>query len=186
MNSLSDAREFYDPEVASSSGLHHVPSHPMRVPSARGMIRRDSCLPLHERNSLGTPGNVFESLLVRGEPSSAHFENSKNLASSSCGLRAVDRGKIKEQGEGMRQEPQSSTIPIPRLARNHATWNPCKSYWRNLFSKLYDGKSEKSNLGAASRKCPDSVDTSAGRSISIANYALSHYVFQSQSYGLKK
>ena len=26
---LNDAREFYDPETASSYGLSHVPSHPM-------------------------------------------------------------------------------------------------------------------------------------------------------------
>ena len=28
------------------------------------------------------------------------------------------------QGEGLRREPQSSTIPTPRFTRNHDTWNP--------------------------------------------------------------
>ena len=28
-----------------------------------------------------------------------------------------------KQGEGLRQEPQSSTIPSPRFTRNHDTWN---------------------------------------------------------------
>ena len=32
VNSLSDSREICDPETASSSGLSHVPSQPMRVP----------------------------------------------------------------------------------------------------------------------------------------------------------
>ena len=81
-------------------------------------------------------------------------KNSKNLASSSCGLRPLDTGKIMEQGEGVRREPQGSTILTPRFATNHA--EPFISHWRNVFSKLYDGKSEKSNLGAASRKIPRS------------------------------
>ena len=78
VNSLSDAKEFYDPETASSSGVSHVPS-------PRGMLSRDSCMQPDTRSTLGTSGNVFESLPARGEPSSAFFENLKNLASSSCG-----------------------------------------------------------------------------------------------------
>ena len=48
MNSLSDSRKFYDPETASSSGLSHVPCHPMSVPSPCGMLSPGSCLqPTH-------------------------------------------------------------------------------------------------------------------------------------------
>ena len=43
VNSWNDAQEFYDPETASSSGLSHVPSQPMSLPSPRGMISRESC-----------------------------------------------------------------------------------------------------------------------------------------------
>ena len=32
---LADAREFYDPETASTSGASHVPSQPMSIPSPR-------------------------------------------------------------------------------------------------------------------------------------------------------
>ena len=85
VNSLSDAKEFYDPETASSSGLFHVPSHTMSIPSPRGMTSRDSCLQLATRNSFGTTGHVFEDLLAPDEPSSAFFGNSNNLASASCG-----------------------------------------------------------------------------------------------------
>ena len=31
VNSLNDANEFYDPETASSSGLSHVPSQPLKI-----------------------------------------------------------------------------------------------------------------------------------------------------------
>ena len=54
VNSMNDAKEFCDPETASSSGLSHVPSQPMSIPSPRGMINRDSCLQLDTRKSLGT------------------------------------------------------------------------------------------------------------------------------------
>ena len=93
MNSLNDAKEFDDPETASSSGVSHVPSQPLSIPSPRGMISRASCLPLDTRSSLGTSGRVFESPPVRDGPSSALFEKSNNLASSSCGLRQRDTGK---------------------------------------------------------------------------------------------
>ena len=43
VNSLNHAREFYDPDTASSSGVSHVPSQPMSIQSPRGMISRDSC-----------------------------------------------------------------------------------------------------------------------------------------------
>ena len=35
VNSLSDARDFYDPETASSTGATHVPSQPSTIPSPR-------------------------------------------------------------------------------------------------------------------------------------------------------
>ena len=39
VNYLNHAKEFYDPETLSSSGLSLVPSQPMSIPSPRGMIR---------------------------------------------------------------------------------------------------------------------------------------------------
>ena len=59
VNSWNDSQDFYDPETASSSGLSHVPSQPVSVPSPRGMVSRDSCLQPETRNSIGTSGNVF-------------------------------------------------------------------------------------------------------------------------------
>ena len=54
VNSLNDAKELCDPETASSSGLSHVPSQPMSIPSPGGTINRDSCLQPDTRKSLGT------------------------------------------------------------------------------------------------------------------------------------
>ena len=107
VNSLNDAREFYDPETASSSGATHVPSPSLNVPSPRGMHSRDSGLPLDTRNSMGTSGNVFESLLAREGPSSAFFEKSKNLASSSCGSGSGNTVELKKV---VRRDPRRMVL----------------------------------------------------------------------------
>ena len=81
-NSLSDAREFYDPATANSSGATHFPSQPSTTPSPRTMPCRDSGLPHDTRNIVGTSENVFQRLPAR-EGRTSLFDNSKNLASSS-------------------------------------------------------------------------------------------------------
>ena len=124
VNSLNDAKEFYDPGTASSSGMSHVPSQSLSFPRPRGLISRDSCLPHGTRNSMGTSGNVFGNLPAQDGPSSALFENPRNLASSSCGLRSGDTGNIAKHVEGARREPHSLTIPTSRFTRNHESWTP--------------------------------------------------------------
>ena len=106
VNSMADAREFYDPETASSSEASHVPSQHLTTPSPRGMLSRDSGLPLDTRC---TTRNVFESQPAREGLSSVLFENSRNLASSSCGLESGTAGNIMEHGRGVSQDPQSSS-----------------------------------------------------------------------------
>ena len=69
VNSLNEEKEVYDHETASTSGMSHVLSQPSRIPSPRGMIRRDSGLPHNTRNSMGTSGNVFEDLPAPEGPS---------------------------------------------------------------------------------------------------------------------
>ena len=59
VNSLTDARDLYDPQTASSSGASHVPNQPLNVPSPRGTLNRDSGLPLDTRKTMGTSGNFF-------------------------------------------------------------------------------------------------------------------------------
>ena len=68
VNSLSDAREFHDPETAGSSGASHVTSPPLTNPSYRTVPRRDSGLPPETLNMMGT-SDVFERLPAReGQP----------------------------------------------------------------------------------------------------------------------
>ena len=68
VNSLSDVREFHDPETAGSSGASHVTSPPLTNPSYRTVPRRDSGLPLETLNLMGI-SDVCERLLAReGQP----------------------------------------------------------------------------------------------------------------------
>ena len=70
--------------------------HPRSQPTLEYSESQRSGLLLDTRNSIGTSGNVCESLPAREGPSSALFENSQNLASSSCGLgsgRQTEAGK---------------------------------------------------------------------------------------------
>ena len=120
MKSLNDGKDFYDPEKASSSGLSHVPSQPSRMSSLGGMISRDFCLPHNPRIQWVLLETFFEDLPVQEGPSSG-FENTRNLASSSCLLRPSNTGNALKHGEGLRREPQSSAMPAPPFSRT-----PCR------------------------------------------------------------
>ena len=121
VNSLSDGREFYDPETASSSGATHVPSQPSTVPSP--MPCRDSVLPHDTRIVLGTTGNVLERLPAREGLPSALFENSSNLASSAHELRPDISGNRMVPERENKREPQNSAIPVPRFQSGGGTLN---------------------------------------------------------------
>ena len=148
VNSLSNARGFYDPETASSSGATRVPSQPSIIPSPRTIRCRDSGLPHDTRNMLDTSGNVFERLPTREGRTSTLFNNSKNLASSSQELRP-DTRKYKEAGEW-------NETRISKFINTCATlpkWREIvKSYWWNLFSQWCDWVSEIPDFGIASGK----------------------------------
>ena len=90
VNSLNDAKELHDLETASSSGISHVPSQPMSIPSPRGLIF--ACSLIH-----GTHW------YTRKRPSSALFENQRIWYRLHADLRPIGTGKITEQREGVRQ-----------------------------------------------------------------------------------
>ena len=92
VNSLSEARELYDPETASSQSTPYYSE-------SRIMPCRDSGLPHDTRNIVGTVGNLFERVPAR------LFNNSKNLASSSQELRPDIAGNTK------RPESERSDFP---------------------------------------------------------------------------
>ena len=87
VNSLSDAREFYDPESGNSSGATHVPDQTSTILSSRILPRCDCGLPRNTQNRTCIMGNVSERPLVQEGQPSAIFHNSKNSASSSQELR---------------------------------------------------------------------------------------------------
>ena len=148
VNVLSEEKELYDPETASSSGMSHVPSQSPRTPSPRCTLGLDSGLP-HYRNSMDISGNVFESLFAQERISPSIPSNSnKDLADEYC--EGVPRVAMRH-GEGLRREPQSSTKPTPRFSRYLVF---CASSWSNFCSKLYDGNSEVCFLGIAFRTIP--------------------------------
>ena len=73
VNSLSDAREFYDPESASSSGATHVPDRTSTIRSPRTLPRCDFGLLRDTLNGTGITGNVFELPLAEEGLSSTIF-----------------------------------------------------------------------------------------------------------------
>ena len=87
VNSLSDAREFYDPESESSPGATHVPDRTSTILCSRTLPRCDSGLARSTNNFTGIMGIVFERPLAQEGQSSTIFNNSKNLASSSQDVR---------------------------------------------------------------------------------------------------
>ena len=122
VKSLSDSRVFCDPETASSSGLSHVPSHPMSIPSPRGMLSRDSCLQHDTRNSYGTSGNVFENLLAPNEPSAA-LTKFKKSCSGTMRARVSEHRKTFVRADDLDRNTQRFAILTARFARTFPTWN---------------------------------------------------------------
>ena len=144
VNSLADAREFHDPDTASSSRAPHVPSQPVIVPTSRGMLSRDSGLPPTTRDTLGTAGNVFESVPAREGSSSAVFESSRDLATSSCGPRPESTDKTLVQDREVMREPQNSSEAVPCFQRGAGVFDhTCGTYSHGGMSDIRDFPSRK-------------------------------------------
>ena len=114
VNSLSVARELYDPETASSSGATHVPDRNSTILSPRTLPRYDSGLPRDTLNGAGLAGNVFERPLAQEGLSSTIFNNSKKWHHL-----PRDRDLIlqKQQGERNKKrivEHVGSLTPFPK------------------------------------------------------------------------
>ena len=96
-------------------------------------------------------GKRFERQLAREGPPSALFENSKNLAKSSRGLRPDIAGNTKVPGRKIETGTAEFVNTFTTLPKTK--WNPL-SYWWNLLSHWYGGLHESSNLGNVSKKSP--------------------------------
>ena len=128
VTSLTDARDFNDPETASSSGATHVPSQPSPVPSPRSMPCRDSGLPHDTRHIVCTSGNVFERQPAPEGLPSALFEDSKNPASSSHELKynGTRKGNETRTAEFVNT---CTTFPKWRWHIESLRWNPFSRWY---------------------------------------------------------
>ena len=106
VNSVSDARGFYDPESGSSSGATYVSDRTSTISSPRTLPRCDSGLPRDALNGTGITGNVFERPPAQEGISSTILNKSKILASASQGsgpriaetLRRDEKGIVEHVG----------------------------------------------------------------------------------------
>ena len=139
VNSLSDAREFHDPESASSSGPTHVPDQTSTILSPRTLPRCDSGLPHDARNETF----LNDHLLWKDDP--LQFSTTqKELALHSQELRPDTAGTTRRR-EWNEKRTGSFT--------SHTKWRwHVGSHWWNLFSQWYDGLSENSSYGMESWK----------------------------------
>ena len=110
VNSLSDAREFFDPESGSSSGATHLPDQASTILSSRTLPRCDSGLPRDTQNGTGITGNVFERPPAQEGLFSTILNNSKNWASSSQELRA-DTETTRKRESYMKRESLNTSVP---------------------------------------------------------------------------
>ena len=127
VNSLSDAREFDDPETASISGATHVPSQPSTIQSPGTMRRNDSELLHDSRNVMETPGNFFERLSAREGQNTMLFNNSKSLATSSQELTPAITGTTKRPETEMRGETVEHVNPNTTLSKSR--WIAKSDWW---------------------------------------------------------
>ena len=103
------------------------------------------------------PETFFDDPPAPEGPTASFFTTPRNLTSSPCDLRSGNTGNTMRLREGVRREPQSSTIPTLRFTRSHETWNPLyrtgRTYSRNCLmevpryptSELHFGKFQDSN-----------------------------------------
>ena len=122
VNSLSNAREFCDPE-SRSCGATHVPDQTSTILSSRTLPRCDSGLPRNTQNCTGITGNVCERPSAQEGRPSTFFNNSKNLASSSQALGPDTSGTTRRRESEMKREPLNTSMPSPQFQRGGGMLN---------------------------------------------------------------
>ena len=145
VNSLSDARELYDPESGSSSGATHVPSQPSTIPSPRTLSRcaRYTEFYGYYRKRSRTTTCSWRTIL--------HSSTIQRiLASSSHELRPGTTGTTRRQERVKWKENRLNTsIPLPHfqsgggmLNRTGGTYSHsgAMDYLRFPISELHVGK----------------------------------------------
>ena len=127
MKSLSDSRDFHDPETASSSRLSHAPQSSSNC-SEFFWNALPRCLPATSHTDLlWYTGKRFSKIHLRQM-------NRQQLVSDMCmprSLRAtrgepvsVNTGRSGPRTDELERNTQNFAIPAPRIARKFSTWNP--------------------------------------------------------------
>ena len=101
---LNDLTDLHDPEIASSSRLSHVPTHPLIVPSSFGKLWR-GCRPQPDtRNLCNMPGNVFVDPSAPDEPTASSLVNVyARSPTATCGANRASQAQRDPQRELMKQ-----------------------------------------------------------------------------------
>ena len=181
VNSLSDARDFYD--SGSSSG-----ADPRSWSNFYGSEFQDlaaailDCREIH-RIVTGIVGDVFERPPFQEGLSSRIFHNSKGFASSSQGLRLDTTDTARKRENGIEKRIAEYTDSITVLPKQK--WNVFPYRW-NLFSQWFGWLSKSSiaelNLG----KFPDPMEFQAGRQTSELRFVWKQPILKWQCSGSKK
>ena len=151
VNSLSDVREFHDPETAGSSGASHVTSPPLTNPSYRTVLRPRFWIAAPETLNMMGISDVFWTTICLEKD---NLKISRKITefgiffswSETKTYRTYDDNRIEEETWATRLVQFEKHSPLWRWS---FTW-----YWWSLISRWYDGVPEISNLGAASCKIP--------------------------------
>ena len=141
INSLSDARAFYDPESRSSSGATHVLDHTSTILSPSALPLCDCGLPRDTQNGVGVTGNVFWTTSCPRRTVLDHLHQFKEfgiLLSGNETWYCRNSKEKREWNETRIVEYVSSFTSLPKRG-----WS-VESYWWNLFSQWYDGLNENS------------------------------------------
>ena len=153
VNSLSDAREFYDTETASGSGANHVPSQPSTIPSPRTMPCRDSGLPhttpAHHTEHHGYIRKRFWTATCSRRTTLCILQQFKEFGILFSRIGTRYWRKYKEAGEW--NETRTATFVDTFATLPKWRWI-VESYWWNLFSQWCDWLSEVSEFGNPSGK----------------------------------
>ena len=132
VNTLSDAREFFDPYTASS----HGPSQLLIIPSPREVRSRDHGLQRDARNIVACFWKRF-------------FLHMKDHTYMYSKIQRIWFHLL----QTLLRASEFSIIYSSFLIR-HCILDPPLSHWRNFISKWHDGILEVSDLGHASQKIP--------------------------------
>ena len=120
-------------DTASNSGVSHVPSQPVIVPSSRETHGRGSGLPNTTRDTTGKSGNVFGNPAAQEGSSSALFKSSRNQASFYCEMGPGSTKKTLGPEKAVTREPQDFSKVFPGFQRGSGVFDYTGGTYSHCF-----------------------------------------------------